>query len=172
MSEQSNSTCPLEGCSEQCIVSKHLAKKLSDEFECITCPLAGCNYDTLDYGLFNHLVHHSNPHHSLDHRKATKIYQEWLRTHKEVNKALGSSTLQPGSNAKQTSPPPSEQKSGTISREERRKSAQTQNEGGNEEKNNVEKDNESVTSTVNHPSPIKRKNTESPIITPVKKVNL
>ena len=191
MSEQSNNTCPLEGCSEQSIVKKQLAKKVSDEFECITCPLAGCNYDTLGHsiGVFNHLVYHSNPHHSLDYRNATKIYQEWLMNHKKVNKALGSSTLQPGSNAKQTSPPPSEQKSGTISREERRRSAQTQesetisreerrksaqsqNKGGNEEKNNVEKDTESVTSTVNHPSPIKRKNTESPIITPVKKVNL
>ena len=100
-----------------------------------TCPLEGCKFNLKRYGLYNHLIQPDKPHHGLNENKAIEIFDEGLIKILEETKVLGSSTLQSTSHAKQASPAPSEQTSVTNSEiGNRRKTVKPQLEKGNSDK--------------------------------------
>ena len=51
------------------------------------CIIPGCYYDTLECGMFNHLVYNQTPHHSISHSTAREMYQGWLDSQQVVNES-------------------------------------------------------------------------------------
>ena len=43
------------------------------------CFLPGCTFDTLEFGMYNHLVYNQVPHHSLKQVTAMRMYDEWSK---------------------------------------------------------------------------------------------
>ena len=48
-----------------------------------TCFIPGCNYDTEQCGMFNHLIYHQQPHHAISRPIALQMHQEWEKRQNE-----------------------------------------------------------------------------------------